>query len=1196
MKNSRMIIVLFIFFFNSVFIYAQFLDGKFLQFEMTDSIKQINQLIKIQRLSSQPISNHENILSSSILDPTFGINGTVLTTIGGSKSTSAVGQSAVRQNDGKIVVAGYLSDNYNTSFAVVRYMADGVLDSLFGINGAVTTLFNGGVGKDFGYSAAIQSDGKIVVAGASFNNGQGSSFAVARYDTNGVLDNTFGGNGTVRIQINGVSGSDDKGSSVVIQPDGKIVVGGTSNSAFAVARLNANGTLDNTFGVNGTARTTIYGGDGTYDGSRAVAIQPDGKIVLAGSSYSFFGGGNAFAIARYDINGVIDSTFGGNGTIRLPVGGYGPNAIGSSIAIQSDGRIVVVGEFNNDDGEGYMLAVYRYNANGILDSSFGTNGIVKNKIDGGNAGEDKGFSVAMQPDGKIVVGGTSKSSIGYAFAAARYDTTGKLDSMFGTNGTVRISINDGDVTDDEATSVLMQQDGKIVMAGYSADSSISAFAVARLDTTGTIDSSFGLSGIVRTEINRGYGNDEARSVAIQTEGKIIVAGTSYVQNVIANSTIAIARYNTDGTLDKTFAFGGTTKTAINGGSGRDVGDAVAIQRDGKIIVAGGSYGTSGNAFAMARYNINGSLDNTFGTNGTVKTLINGDNGTGGYATSIAIQPDRKIVLAGGSGYAFAVARYNIDGTLDNTFGTNGTVRTFINGGDGSSDYANSVTIQSDGKIVAVGLSRNGGNNAIALARYKTNGVLDNTFGTNGTVRTLINDGDGTADIGYSVALQPDGKIIVGGRSKRNSTVGFAVVRYNSNGTLDNTFGNNGAVRTLINGSDGTADIGFSMALQMDGKIVVVGRSKDNTLYAFGIARYTPNGKLDNTFNLIGTGRIQMDGSVGADAGNEVALQSNGKIIAVGISRFFFGTATFAVARFLPGSTSYGSLLPPIVISHSVAQLSGIVYPFKNSTTVRFLYGKQPGVYTDSIEASPSVVNGDTITVVSTTLGDLSASTTYYFRLSGTGSAPGNYFLSDELSFTTLNTLTPPFAISPNGIMNVARKTTFVWNSSDFAKKYHIQVAPDSLFSYAVVDTTLADTSMTLSDPLETMTQYYWRVSAMDTTLNSSVYSSVAVFTTGTVLGITGETNKIPKDFALNQNYPNPFNPTTTIKYQLPVYSFVTLKIHDILGREVASLVNEWQNAGYYSVVFNGTDLSSGVYFYRFYNGYYNNTKKLLLLK
>jgi uncharacterized delta-60 repeat protein len=1132
--------------------------------------------------------------NSSFLDGTFGTNGTAFSFITGRDTTNALGQSVAMQKDGGIVVAGYCAVGPGSAFALVRYTPDGALDTTFGTGGIIRTIFSGGVGLDVARSVALQSDGKIIAAGSSANNGQGNTFALARYGPDGKLDSTFGSHGTVRAQVSGVQGANDVGSSVAVQPDGKIVVAGTSNNGFGVARFNASGSIDTTFGTHGASHTTIQGGDGIADPGQSVALQHDGKIVVAGSSYSFFGGGNAFAVARFDTNGVLDRTFGGNGTFRLPVGGYGPDAMGYFVAIQPDEKIVLAGYHNNDDGLGDKFGVYRCKANGTLDSTFGANGFVRNGINGDNGGGDRGYSVAVQPDGKLVVAGTSTYGSSTAFAAARYDTNGTLDTTFGTKGTLRRAIVGGDGTRDEAATVLVQPDGNIVLGGGSSGPSGEAFAITRVDSIGTPDTKFGVNGAARTELGGFIGPAVARSMALQSDGKIIVAGIS---NMIPNSSsFAVARFTSGGVLDHSFNAIGMTTTLIAGGTGKDIGAAVAVQSDGRIVVAGNSSGPGYSAIAAVRYNTNGSLDNTFGTGGTLMTPADGGSGSN-TANAVAVQADGKIVIAGtsqnGSASGFLLNRLNTNGSLDNLFGTNGTVVTSVAGGS-SQNFGSAVALQPDGKIVVAGGSTVGSTSTFAVARYNANGTLDNTFGQSGTITTSIDGSDRTGDDGSSVVLQPDGKIVVAGTCHVSSGSQFAVARFTSSGALDHSFGSNGSVRIRITGSDGTFDVCPAGALQPDGRIVVGGMSANGSNLRFAAARLTPDGLADSSWGSGGSAAIQINGALGADLGTTVAVQPNGKIVMAG-SSIFYATTAFAIARFLPGSVPFASTVAAGSILTTSAALHGIVYPSGVSTTIRFIYGKAPGAYADSVNASPATVNGDTTTAVSAALTGLTGRTTYYFRVSATSQTPGNYYLSAEKSFTTLDPIPlPPTGISPLGSTGVARKATFLWHATSFAKTYRLQVGSDSAFTSVVFDTVLVDTSMTLSSPLASTSQYSWRVRATNSA-GSSNYSPVLSFTTGTLLGVAA-TSGIPTEFALHQNFPNPFNPTTVIRFALPREVWVQVVVYNALGQRVATLVDDVRPAGTYDVRFDGRAVASGVLFFRMHAGDFVATKRMIVVK
>jgi uncharacterized delta-60 repeat protein len=398
---------------------------------------------------------------------------------------------------------------------------------------------------------------------------------------------------------------------------------------------------------------------------------------------------------------------------------------------------------------------------------------------------------------------------------------GNLDVTFSGDGKVTTAIG---TKNEQGNSVAIQSDGKIVVAGYTYDGSRYSFALVRYKVDGTLDNAFGTGGKVTTTI--GTSDDQAKSVAIQTDGKIVVAGFSYIGS---NYDFAVVRYNTNGTLDNAFGTAGKVTTAI--GSYGDKANSVAIQSDGKIVVAGSRDGTD-NDFALVRYNTNGSLDNAFGTGGKVVTNITLED----KANSLAIQSDGKIVVGGSSfssfGYpsTFALARYNSNGTLDNTFDTVGKLTTAIGT---YNDYIYSLAIQGDGKIVVAGSSDYGTDHDFALARYSSSGSLDNTFGNAGKVITDFATHD---DFAYSLALRSDGKIVVAGVSSDvNYKYNFALVRYNSNGALDNTFGTGGGVTTAF---ANYGDAASSLALQSDDKIVVAGYGIiSGSESDFAVARY-----------------------------------------------------------------------------------------------------------------------------------------------------------------------------------------------------------------------------------------------------------------------------------------------------------------------------------------------------------------------
>jgi uncharacterized delta-60 repeat protein len=402
-------------------------------------------------------------------------------------------------------------------------------------------------------------------------------------------------------------------------------------------------------------------------------------------------------------------------------------------------------------------------------------------------------------------------------------------------------------------------------------------------TPGALDPSFGAGGKVTTAIGN---TDLAYALALQPDGKLVAAGWSYNGS---KTDFALARYNSDGSLDTSFNGTGKVTTAI--GSGRDGAGALVLQPDGKLVAAGWTDNGSNYDIALARYNPDGSLDTGFHGTGKVTTAI-GSGDDDAYA--LALQPDGKLVVAGdsynGSDYDIALARYNIDGSLDTGFHGTGTVTTAIGPGD---EYAYALVVQSDGKLVVAGESWNGSNSDFALARYNTDGSLDTGFHGTGTVTTAIGS---NTDVATDLALQPDGKLVAAGYSYTGSNSDFALARYNTDGSLDTGFNGSGTVTTAIGSSN---DYGNALALQPDGKLVAAGHSSNGSNYDFALARYSPDGSLDTSFN--GSGKVTTAIGSGPDIASALALQQDGKLVAAGWTDNG-SDYDFALVRYLNSST------------------------------------------------------------------------------------------------------------------------------------------------------------------------------------------------------------------------------------------------------------------------------------------------------
>ena len=379
-----------------------------------------------------------------------------------------------------------------------------------------------------------------------------------------------------------------------------------------------------------------------------------------------------------------------------------------------------------------------------LDTTFGANhtGIVLTEI----GSQSSAQSIVLQADGKIVASGGAIIAGLDNFALARYNSDGSLDTNFGTDGSTVTLIGSRSF----GRAAVLQIDGKIIVAGYARVGDITRFALARYNSDGNLDTSFGTGGIVTTLIGDGA---QVNAITLQNDGKIIVAGNTIIDGI---ESMVVARYNSDGSLDTAFAGSGIATATVPGFT-HSVANAIGLQSDGKIIIGGKASGMGVN-FALVRFATDGTIDTTFGTSGFVTTSIGNS-----AINAIAIQPDDAIVAAGNSESDVAVARYNADGSLDATFGTSGIVITNVAGD--SFDAVYSVTVRSDGKIMVAGST----DSKVVVIRHTSTGSLDTTFGEGGIITTIV----GTESAAYGVALQTDGKIVIAGYSDTN----FLVARY-----------------------------------------------------------------------------------------------------------------------------------------------------------------------------------------------------------------------------------------------------------------------------------------------------------------------------------------------------------------------------------------------------------------------------------
>jgi len=702
-----------------------------------------------------------------------------------------------------------------------------------GAAGDVDLSFDPGFGVDGTvYEVVVQPDGKVLLGG-DFTTVKGLVRTnIARLNADGSGDSSF----VPAPMYYPVS-------SLALQSDGKVLVGSSGQDidgpTVGFIRLNSDGSPDTNFNANA---------DGAIGPAiiSSILVQPDGKILFVADESLF----------RFNSNGTRDTSF----TLDASFTGLGGHVY--SMALQTDGK-VIVGGYDLNPSLNYDYLLLRLSPNGSIDNTF--NSAVSNSYF---------LSIVLQPDGKVLIGGYPFSGNGTNLTSVvRLNSNGSVDPAFFNQGAGAGSVVD---------RMALQPDGKVIIGGvFVPINGESRRNLARLNANGSLDGSF----------NPGTGaNGGVSSIALQSDGRLLIGGPFTAFN--GTNRNQIARLNADGSLD----------AAFQPGQGVDLHpiSALVVQPDGKVLVGGVFTFINGtNRYASARLNTDGSRDETFtaATNFNPQLLavkhfddcFSGNCDLFAWATAAAVQADGKVLVGGvvrteflyGDEYLHydraILGRFYADGGLDTNFAP-------VFGG-GYLDYVqfrgvDKVIVQPDGKILVAGTfpSVNGTNRG-GIARLHSDGTLDNTFnaGTN-------------YDYPASMALQSDGKVFIGGSS--NST--NRVARLNADGSPDGSFnpgaGANGFVASIVVQADGKALIG--------GNFTTVNGANRNR-----VARLNANGSLDSGFNP-GTG---ADGWV-----RSIALQSDGNVLIGGDFLTVNGVWRPHVARL------YGDSAPSMSIARSNA--------------------------------------------------------------------------------------------------------------------------------------------------------------------------------------------------------------------------------------------------------------------------------------
>ena len=746
-----------------------------------------------ERLSSEKEESQGSALTMpGDVDSSFVAN--LFTTLGQGSRASV--SALARQNDGKILVSGNFSFvNGVPKASFVRLNRNGSVDSRF--NPLNTSPLQ---------KIMPLADGKILVSGNFSNIINGINYrGLVRLNEDGSLDDSFAVDAT---------GATD----FAVQPDEKIVIVGafTQVNGFninRVARLNTDGSLDTSFQI----------GNGADNSASAVAIQPDGKILIGGN-FTTFNSAALPRLVRLNTDGSLDKCFNAcTGTSNTS----GPSNSVTQIILQPDNKILIGGIFTAVNGVARSAGIARIETNGTLDSSFAPTTPLSNT---------SGVRLALQIDGKILAGFSASFPFGTTSSTTlyRFNSDGSLDNTFTSN------------VNSAVLAILLEDDGKIIIGGaFTQVNGVFKNALARLNPGGTTDNSFNYILAFAAA---------ARTIAIQADGKILVAGNFEYVNETAKS--GFARFNADGSLDQSFNVTGnfTTNGSINN-------LAITPQPDGKILIGGSFTTVNGQTVnRIARLKSDGSLDTDFNVGTGLQT---------GSVASISRQADGKILVAGGFNTFNGVTRQGIlrlnqDGTLDTAFDSQ-----FVPNGVSIL----TMTVQPDGKIL---LSSVGGGSFTLLngtsrrtiVRLNSNGSVDESFSSLAESGLFIN----------AIVVQPDGKILIGGSFLSTNGVGRRnIARLNADGSVDATFNPRSGANNTVN----------AIVLQSDGKILIGGDfTTFNGIRRTRLARLNSNGSLDD-FNV----------SPGANASvTTLAIQSGGRLLIGGLFNQLGGLNRVGLAR------------------------------------------------------------------------------------------------------------------------------------------------------------------------------------------------------------------------------------------------------------------------------------------------------------
>lgn len=760
---------------------------------------------------------------------------------------------------GRVVMVGTTVDTTNSvnRIAITRYLSDGRLDNTFGVLGVFTIDL---LQAELARGIAIDSADNIFIAGEIIV-GTTTEIIVAKLTPDGNLDTTFGING---ISSSGLGQNSLQVGDVLAHSDGSVFVAARVNDEFGVFKYDAQGALVSSVSVNVT---------GDFDQPEALAEQPDGRVIVGGHAADAASGFTYdFAAARL-LNTVpltLDTSFGSSGITTFDLGQSKSDML-HDIDIQANGDIVLVGSFLVDTGI-FDVAVATLDGNGVLQSSFGTGGILLVDADG-DAGANTGSSFATSLDidasGNLFIGiQVGLTPDAYDYGVLKISVSGLPDTSFGNNGVTTHDLGGQNTT----VGLMLDAQNRPVMATSIHGINHQDFALTRFTSTGGFDGSFLNFGYNKANQTPSFDTMHGGIEMLVTphNGKLVMIGETNSSSGITD--MLIARYNPDGSIDATFAMNGYFHLSANDSNTAYVAKSVIETSDGRLVVTGSFAGTSG--FLMM-LDGNGNLDASFaGGNGI--ELIPADGQTL-ILNSVDIDNNGKIVVAGtalNTTTDIYLARFNLDGGFDNTFGSGGRVSLELT--SNTSEVANRVVPLTDNSLIVVGKQ----NNNALIAKVLTTGALDSSFnGGNGFQSLDVNAGvsDNNDEL-FDVAIDAGGNIYASGGSNGSTTDFLTVIALHGNGDLRADFARNFGPDGIGLYEFGSGHAAESLTIDQAGNLLLTGHTHGASEDDMFVARLLPDGTLDPLFN---SGNHVLFNITPTDSSEVVIAMQDGRILIAG---------------------------------------------------------------------------------------------------------------------------------------------------------------------------------------------------------------------------------------------------------------------------------------------------------------------------